>query len=353
MTQLFSPFTLRGLELRNRIVMAPMVMNSAQGDGCSTDWHMAHYLARAIGGSGLLLTEATAIEPRGRISQRDLGLWDSRQVEPLARMVRLVQAEGAAIGVQLAHAGRKAWSADKGRGPESPVGPSALPFDEGWKEPVALTPREIEEIVAGWQVAAQRALAASFDLVEIHAAHGYLIHEFLSPISNRRTDEYGGSLENRMRFLLQVTEAVRQVWPEEKPLFVRVSATDWAEQLHAPEKGLTRNEVVVVARELRARGVDLIDCSSGGSLPTSPEGIGAGYQVPFAEQIRREAGIPTAAVGLITTPELADEIIRNGRADLTVLGRELLRHPYWPLHAAHVLGQEVTWPRQYRTARPH
>ncbi len=353
MKQLFSPLSLRGLELRNRIAMAPMVMNSAQGDGCSTDWHMAHYFARAIGGSGLLLTEATAVEPRGRISQRDLGLWDNGQVEPLARMVRLVQAEGAAIGVQLAHAGRKAWSADKGRGPESLVGPSDLPFTEGWKEPCELAPGEIDQNVARWQAAAQRALAAGFDLVEIHAAHGYLIHQFLSPISNHRTDEYGGCLENRMRFLLQVTEAIRQVWPPEKPLLVRVSATDWAEQLHAPEKGLTPNEVVVVARELRARGVDLIDCSSGGSLPTSPEGIGAGYQVPFAEQIRREAGMPTAAVGLITTPELADEIIRNGRADLIVLGRELLRHPYWPLHAAHVLGQEMTWPRQYRTARPH
>ncbi len=353
MTQLFSPLALRGLELRNRIVMAPMVMNSAQSDGCSTDWHMAHYLARAIGGSGLLLTEATAVEPRGRISQRDLGLWDNGQVEPLARMVRLVQAEGAAIGVQLAHAGRKAWSADKGWGPEPPVGPSALPFEEGWQEPVELEPGEIDEIIAGWKAAAQRALAAGFDLVEIHAAHGYLIHEFLSPISNHRTDEYGGSLENRMRFLLQVTEAIRQVWPLEKPLFVRVSATDWAEQLHAPEKGLTPGEVVLVARELRALSVDLIDCSSGGSLPTRPEGLGAGYQVPFAEHIRREADIPTAAVGLITTPELADEIIRNSRADLIVLGRELLRHPYWPLHAAHVLGQKVTWPRQYQTARPY
>lgn len=353
MPQLFSQFTLRSLELRNRIVMAPMVMNSAQSDGCSTDWHMAHYLTRATGGSGLLLTEATAIEPRGRISQRDLGLWDDRQVEPLARMVRLVQAEGAAIGVQLAHAGRKAWSADKGFGPEPPVGPSALPFDEGWITPGELDPGEVDEAVAGWQAAAQRALAAGFDLVEIHAAHGYLIHQFLSPISNHRSDEYGGALENRMRFLLRVTEAVRQVWPPEKPLFVRVSATDWAEQLLASGKGLTPGEVVVVARELRARGVDLIDCSSGGSLPTSPEGIGAGYQVPFAEQIRREANTPTAAVGLVTTPELADEIIRNGRADLVILGRELLRRPYWPLHAAHVLGQEVTWPRQYRSARPH
>jgi 2,4-dienoyl-CoA reductase-like NADH-dependent reductase (Old Yellow Enzyme family) len=352
MAQLFSPFTLRGLTIRNRIVMAPMVMNSAVSDGRPTDWHTAHYLARAIGGCGLLLTEATAVEPRGRISQRDLGLWEDGQVEPLARLVQLVQTEGAAIGVQLAHAGRKAWSADRGFGPEPPVGPSALSFDRGWKEPCALTQPEIAESISAWQAAARRALATGFDVVEIHAAHGYQIHQFLSPISNRRTDEYGGSLENRMRFLMQVTEAIREIWPPNKPLFVRVSATDWAEQLQVPEKGLTPDEVVVVAKELRERGVDLIDCSSGGSLPASPQGIGAGYQVPFAEQIRREAGIATAAVGLITTPEFADEIIRNARADLVILGRELLRRPYWPLNAAQVLGQEVTWPRQYQSARP-
>lgn len=352
MAHLFSPLTLRTLELRNRIVMAPMVMNSAQSDGCSTDWHLAHFHARAIGGTGLLLTEATAVEPRGRISQRDLGLWEDRQVEPLARMVQSVQAEGAAIGIQLAHAGRKAWSADKGHGPDSPVGPSALPFGDGWKKPDELTPGEIDKIIDAWKTAALRALAAGFDVVEIHAAHGYLIHQFLSPISNQRMDHYGGSLKNRIRFLLQIAETIRQVWPEEKPLLARVSATDWAKQLHSSRTGLTPDEVVVVAKELRTRGIDLIDCSSGGSLPTSPGGIGPGYQIPFAEQIRREAGIPTAAVGLITTPELADEIIRNGRADLVVLGRELLRRPYWPLDAAHVLGQEVTWPRQYRSARP-
>ena len=352
MSQLFSPFSLRGRTLRNRIVMAPMVTNSAASEGCATDWHLAHSLARALGGSGLLLTEATAVEARGRISKRDLGLWKDAQVEHLARVVQLVHAEGAALGVQLAHAGRKAWSAVRGHGPGPPDGPSALPFDESWKEPSALTQREIVEIVNAWQAAAQRALAASFDVVEIHAAHGYLIHQFLSPISNHRTDKYGGSLKNRMRFLLQVTEAIREVWPPSKPLFVRVSATDWAEQLGLSEKGLTLDETVLVARELHARGVDLVDCSSGGSLPTSPPGVGAGYQVPFSEEIRREADIPTAAVGLITTPEFADEIIRNQRADLVILGRELLRHPYWPLNAAWVLGQEVTWPRQYRSARP-
>jgi 2,4-dienoyl-CoA reductase-like NADH-dependent reductase (Old Yellow Enzyme family) len=345
MLHLFSPLTLRALTLRNRIVMSPMCMYSANDDGQATDWHLAHYLARAVGGVGLVLTEATAVEARGRISQGDLGLWDEAQIEPLARIVRLVQAEGAAMGVQLAHAGRKAWSADKGHGPEVPVAPSAQSFDDGWCVPRAPSPTEIEQIVAAWQAAAVRAKAAGFDAVEIHAAHGYLNHQFLSPLSNGRTDEYGGPLANRMRFLLRVVEAARQVWPEDMPLFVRVSATDWA------AGGLTLDEVVVLARTLRERGVDVIDCSSGGAVPTAPSQIGPGYQVPFAEKVRREAEIATAAVGLITTPELADEIVRNGRADLVALGRELLRHPYWPLHAARALGHEIAWPRQYRRAQ--
>ena len=345
MSHLFSPLTLRALTLRNRIVMSPMCMYSAGDDGQATDWHLAHYLARAVGGVGLVLTEATAIEPRGRISQRDLGLWDDAQIEPLARIVRLVQAEGAAIGVQLAHAGRKAWSADKGHGPEPLVAPSPLPFADEWHTPHQLSPVEIEQIVAAWQAAATRAKTVGFDAIEIHAAHGYLNHQFLSPLSNGRTDEYGGSLANRMRFPLRVTEAVRQVWPEDKPLFVRVSATDWT------AGGLTPDEVVVLARALGEHGVDVVDCSSGGAVPTAPTQIGPGYQVPFAEKVRREAEIATAAVGLITTPELADEIVRNGRADLVALGRELLRHPYWALDAARTLGHEMIWPRQYRRAQ--
>jgi NADPH2 dehydrogenase len=347
MPHLFSPLTLRSLRLRNRIVMSPMCMYSADGDGKATDWHLAHYLARAAGGAGLLITEATAVEPRGRISQRDLGLWDDAQVPPLARIVRLVQTEGAAIGVQLAHAGRKAFSADKGVGPERAVAPSALPFDDGWRIPQPLAPAEIDAVVADWQAAAARALAANIDLIEIHAAHGYLNHQFLSPLANHRTDDYGGTLEGRMRFLLQVTETVRDVWPGDRPLFVRVSATDWA------EGGLTPHEIVTLARALRERGVDLIDCSSGGIVPIGPPAPGPGYQVPFAELVRREANIATAAVGRITTPELADEIVRNSRADLVALGRELLRHPYWPLDAARILGCEVTWPRQYRHAHLH
>jgi 2,4-dienoyl-CoA reductase-like NADH-dependent reductase (Old Yellow Enzyme family) len=341
---LFSPLALRGLTLHNRIMMSPMCMWSAPGDGRATDWHLAHYLARAVGGTGLIVTEATAVEARGRISVRDLGLWHDDQVAPLARIVHLVQKEGAAIGVQLAHAGRKAWSGNRGHGPAVPVAPSPLPFDNGWVIPTEISPDQIDDIVDAWRLATLRAEAADFDLVEIHAAHGYLNHQFLSPLSNTRTDSYGGSLQNRMRFLLRVVDAVRQAWPEEKPLLIRVSATDWV------EGGLSPADIVVVARELRAHGVDLVDCSAGGSVPDAPVPLGPGYQVPFAEKVRSEAGIATAAVGLISTPELADEIVRNGRADLVALGRELLRHPHWPLDAARALGQEIDWPRQYRRA---
>jgi 2,4-dienoyl-CoA reductase-like NADH-dependent reductase (Old Yellow Enzyme family) len=342
---LFSPLTLRSLTLPNRIMLSPMCMYSAPDNGRATDWHLAHYLARATGGTGLLVTEATAVEARGRISARDLGLWQDDQVAPLARIVRLVQEEGAAIGVQLAHAGRKAWSADRGHGPAVPVAPSSLPFDDGWVIPTEVSPDQIEEIVGTWRLATLRADAAGFDLVEIHAAHGYLNHQFLSPLSNTRTDAYGGSLQNRARFLLRVVDAVRQAWPEEKPIVVRVSATDWV------AGGLSPADVVVVARELKVHGVDLVDCSAGGLVPAAPVNLGAGYQVPFAQKVRTEATIPTAAVGLISTPELADEIVRNGRADLVALGRELLRHPNWPLDAARALGHEIDWPRQYRRAR--
>jgi 2,4-dienoyl-CoA reductase-like NADH-dependent reductase (Old Yellow Enzyme family) len=342
---LFSKLTLRGLTLRNRIVMSPMCMYSASDNGLFTDWHLAHYLARAVGGVGLLILEATAVESRGRISGGDLGLWSDGQVKPLAHLVHLAKDTGAAVGIQLAHAGRKAWSASKGHGPEAPVAPSSVPFDQGWRTPEELAPPDIDTIIAAWRSATARAEAAGFDVVEIHAAHGYLAHQFLSPVSNHRTDQYGGSLENRMRFLLHVTSAVRQAWPSGKPLLVRVSATDWV------PGGLTPDEVVVLATELSALGVDLIDCSSGGAVPSRPPNIGPGYQVPFAEQIRREAAVATAAVGLITSPELADEVVRNERADLVALGRELLRHPHWPLDAARVLGHPLEWPQQYWRAR--
>ena len=345
MPHLFSPLTIGDVTLRNRIALSPMCMYTAGDDGLATDWHLAHYAARATGGAGLLITEATAVEARGRISSHDLGLWDDGQVEPLARVVRLVRSQGAAICVQLAHAGRKAWSEAKGQGPAQAVAPSALPFTSEWVTPHELSPAEIEGIITAWQAAAGRARAAGFDAVEIHGAHGYLIHQFLSPLSNHRRDEYGGPLKKRMRLLLRVVKAVRESWPAPRPLLVRLSISDWT-----PE-GLTPDEMVIVARELKAQGVDLIDCSAGGTLPEGPADIGPGYQVPFAEKLRREAGIATGAVGLITSPELADEIVRNGRADLVLLGRELLRHPHWPLDAARALQQEIDWPRQYRSAR--
>ena len=345
MPHLFSTLELQSVTLRNRIVMSPMCMYSAGEDGQSTDWHLAHYLSRAVGGVGLILTEATAVEARGRISQADLGLWEDAQIAPLARIVRLCQEQGAAVGVQLAHAGRKAWSAQRGAGPATPVAPSAVPFGGEWTVPQALTASETGEIVAAFVAAARRAEAAGCDVIEIHAAHGYLLHEFLSPISNQRSDDYGGALANRSRLLLEVTEEVRAAWPAQKPLLVRLSATDWV------EGGLTIEDQVQVARWLRERRVDVVDCSSGGVSPVGPPSVAAGYQVSFAAQIRRETEIGTVAVGLITTPEMADGIVREGQADLVALGRELLRHPYWPLDAAAALGQEMEWPRQYRRAK--
>ena len=348
MSQLFSPFTLRGVTLGNRIAMAPMCMYSAGQDGCATDFHLAHLAARAMGGVGLIITEATAVESRGRISLNDLGLWDDAQVESLGRIVRLCKSLGAKVCSQLAHAGRKAWSATNGIGPQPPVAPSALAFDAGWAVPHEVTLADLDGIVAAYRAAAERAVRAGFDAIEVHAAHGYFPHQFLSPLSNRRTDEYGGSLENRARMLLRVVDAVRTVEPESQPLSVRLSCTDWV------EGGLTVDDQVQVARWLKIHGVDLVHCSSGGSTAsTPPVGPGyPGYQVPFAERIRREAGIATMTVGRITTPEMAEEIVGNGRADLVALGRELLRNPYWPLQAARALGHDLAWPKQYQRAKP-
>jgi 2,4-dienoyl-CoA reductase-like NADH-dependent reductase (Old Yellow Enzyme family) len=342
---LFTPFSLRQLTMRNRIAMSPMAMWSAGEDGVARDWHFAHYGARATGGVGLIVMEATAVEPRGRISVNDLGLWDDGQIGRLAHIVEFCHQRGAAIGPQLAHAGRKAFSPKRGVGPQTPVAPSAIPADEDWAVPQELTGEQMAEIVAAFRAAAERAIRVGFDVIEVHAAHGYLLHEFLSPLSNRRDDEYGGSLENRSRMLLRVVDAIREVWPAAKPLLVRVSATDWT------PGGLTVGDVAQVAGWLKAHGVDLVDCSSGGILPTAPAKIAPGYQVPFAAQVRREAGVPTMAVGLITTPELAEEIVSNERADMVALGRELLRSPYWPLHAAHTLKADVTWPWQYERSR--
>lgn len=345
MSQLFSPLTLRGVTLRNRIAMSPMCMYSCGEDGLATDFHLAHLVARAVGGAGLVMTEAAAVEARGRISTSDLGIWSDAQVEPLARIVRLGKAQGAVMCTQLAHAGRKAWSPTKGVGPAAAVAPSAIPFDTDWTTPRELSTAELDGIVSAFRAAAQRAVQAGFDAVEVHGAHGYLLHEFLSPIANHRTDEYGGSLENRARLLLRVVDAVREAISETRAILVRLSCTDWI------EGGLTIEDQAQVARWLKAHGVDLLDCSSGAITSFVPP-VGPGYQVPFAEKIRREAGIATMSVGLITTPEMAEEIVRNGRADMVAMGREFLRNPYWPLQAARALGHDLAWPKQYQRAKP-
>ncbi len=344
MAKLFSSFALRNVTLRNRVVMSPMCMYSAAEDGLATDWHLAHYVSRATGGVGMIISEATAVEARGRISANDLGLWNDAQIEPLARIVRLCQAQGAAMGVQLAHAGRKAWSAHKGYGATVPVAPSAIPFDTDWVTPHELSLAEIDEIVAAFRSAAQRALAVGYDAIEIHSAHGYLLHEFLSPLSNHRSDEYGGSLQNRARMLLRVVDAVRGLVPDSFPVIVRLSCTDWV------EGGLTIDDQVQVACWLKEHGVDLVDCSSGGNAPVVPP-FGPGYQIPFAEKIRHQANVATMTVGLISSPEMAEEIVQNGRADLVALGRELLRHPHWALDAARALGVDWVWPTQYQRAK--
>jgi len=342
MAHLFEPITQKATTLRNRLVMSPMCMYVAGTDGIATDWHLVHYGTRATGGIGLIIAEATAVEPRGRISEHDLGLWNDAQAEALARIARFVKAQGAAFSIQLAHAGRKAWTPKKGQGPEQAVAPSALPLDSDWVTPQELDVEGIDRVVAAFGAAARRAGELGCDAVEVHAAHGYLLHEFLSPLSNKRTDEYGGPLENRARLLKRVFEAVREAFPADRPVWVRISATDWV------EGGWDVDEAVELARWMKAWGVDLVDVSSGGLSPLQhiPD-LGPGYQVAFAERIRREAGIATGAVGLITSPEQADSIVRSGQADVVLLGRELLRNPYFPLAAAHRLGREVEWPEPY------
>ncbi|MEW8978396.1 MAG: NADH:flavin oxidoreductase/NADH oxidase [Symbiobacterium sp.] len=342
MAHLFEPLTQRSVTLRNRIVMSPMCMYVAGTDGIATDWHLVHYGTRAVGGAGLILTEATAVEPRGRISVNDLGLWNDEQAEALARIARFVHEQGAAFGIQLAHAGRKAWSPRKGVGPEPAVAPSAIPYDSDWVTPEELDREGIDRVVAAFEAAARRAGELGCDVVEIHAAHGYLLCEFLSPLSNRRTDEYGGSFENRSRLLRRVYEAVRAAFPADRPVWVRISATEWV------EGGWDADQSVELARQMKDWGVDLVDVSTGGNSPRQHiPSIGPGYQVAFAERIRREAGIATGAVGLITAPQQADAVLRSGQADVVLLGRELLRNPYFPLAAAHALGHEVVWPEPY------
>ena len=350
---LFSPLEIRGIKFRNRIVVSPMCQYSCE-DGFATDWHLVHLGSRAVGGAALVIVEATAVEARGRISPGDMGLWKDDHIAPLARAAKFIKAQGSVPGIQIAHAGRKAstaapWTGGRvvaeADGGWIPFAPSALPFREGEPTPLALSTSQIHALVAAFTATARRALEAGFEVLEIHGAHGYLLHEFLSPLANQRTDEYGGSYENRIRFMLEVVSAVRAVWPESLPLFLRLSATDWA------EGGWTLEDSVELARRVKPLGVDLVDCSSGAMVPWAKIPVAPGFQVPFAEQIRREAGILTGAVGLITEPAQADAIVRSEQADLVLLARELLRDPYWPMHAAKALGAELTGPPdQYHRA---
>ncbi|MFJ8050555.1 NADH:flavin oxidoreductase/NADH oxidase [Streptomyces luteogriseus] len=355
MTALFEPYTLRELTIPNRVWMPPMCQYSAAPEGPETgapdDWHFAHYAARATGGTGLIIVEATAVSAQGRISPYDLGIWNDTQVEAFRRITRFLTAQGTVPAIQLAHAGRKAsterpWKGGAPVGPDAhgwdSVAPSPLAFDDRHPAPAELTVDQIEDIVEQFAAAARRALAAGFEVAEIHGAHGYLINEFLSPHSNHRTDAYGGSYENRTRFALDVVDAVREVWPDDKPLFFRVSATEWLE-----DGGWTADDTVRFAADLRAQGIDLLDVSTGGNaagvrIPTSP-----GYQVPFAARVKNETALPVAAVGLITDVEQAEKILANGEADAVLLGRELLRNPSWARHAARELGGEVRVPDQY------
>ncbi len=354
MSALFQPLRLRGVELRNRIVVSPMCQYSCV-DGVPTDWHLVHLGSRAVGGAALVFAEATAVSPEGRISPGDAGIWNEQQADAFARIAAFVRDQGAAAGIQLAHAGRKAsmrapWEARgavaSGEGGWEPVAPSAVTFSEDYASPRALSESEIGEVVEEFVAAARRADAAGFDVIELHMAHGYLLHEFLSPLSNLRDDRYGGPLENRMRAPLEVVRGVRAAWPEEKSLFVRISATDWV------EGGWDLDQSIAFARELAREGVDVVDCSSGGLSTEQEIDVGPGYQVPFAAAIRREAGLATGAVGLITEPAQAEEIVAGGSADLVILARQLLREPYWPLRAARELGAEIDWPVQYGRARP-
>ena len=350
MPHLFEPLSMRGITLRNRIGVAPMCQYSYQ-DGFSNDWQLVHLGAQAAGGAGLIIAEATAVEPRGRITPHDVGIWSDAHIEPLARMTAFLKQYGAVPAIQIAHAGRKAssnrsWGGGKPLQAGQPggwqgVGPSPIPFNENYQTPHELDKTEILEIQSAFRSAAQRALAAGFEWMEIHGAHGYLIHNFYSPYSNQRTDEYGGSFENRIRFFLETVRTVREVWPERYPLTVRISGTDWIDD------GWTVPESVELARRLKAEGVDLIDCSSGGNVAHAKVPITPGYQVYISDAVRKGAQIATAAVGLITDATQADEIIRNGYADVVLLGRQMLRDPHWAIHAAKALNQPAPVPHQY------
>lgn len=354
MSHLFAPLALRSIEVPNRIGIPPMCQYSAE-DGMASDWHFAHYGSRAVGGAGLIIVEATAVVPEGRISPADLGLWNDAQIEPLARLAVFMKRQGSVPAIQLGHAGRKAgvgkgWEAqralDDAAGGWTPLAPSAVAFGEGYRLPEALDSEGLRDIVRHFAASARRAREAGFEAVEIHAAHGYLLHQFLSPLANRRTDAYGGNFENRTRLLREVVTAVRAEWPDALPLLIRLSATDWI------EGGWSVEETVELCRWLKGNGIDLVDVSSGGMSPAAVIPAGPGFQTGFAARVRAEAGIATAAVGLITSAQQADHIVRSGQADLVLVGREILRQPQWPLTAAQALGVSVNWPAQYLRAAP-
>ncbi|MBP7202801.1 MAG: NADH:flavin oxidoreductase/NADH oxidase [Propionivibrio sp.] len=354
MAHLFDSLKLRDIVLPNRIGLPPMCQYSAH-DGVAADWHFVHYGTRATGGAGLMIVEATAVTAEGRISPGDLGLWNDGQIEPLARIARFAGEHGTVAAVQLAHAGRKAgislgWQEQRSlradEGGWATVAPSALSFGPGYDVPQALDEAGIRAVIDQFAAAARRARDAGFPIVEIHAAHGYLLHQFLSPLSNQRTDEWGGSFENRTRLVREVARTVRAEWPERLPLLIRLSATDWV------EGGWNIEETVALCRSLKELGIDLVDVSTAGLLPTAKIPVGPGFQTEFAERVRHEADLPVAAVGMITSPAQADHIVRSGQADMVLLGRELLRNPYWPLAAARELGQPASWPKQYLRAAP-
>jgi 2,4-dienoyl-CoA reductase-like NADH-dependent reductase (Old Yellow Enzyme family) len=355
MSSLFEPLRLRDIVLKNRIAVSPMCQYSSS-DGFANDWHLVHLGTRATGGAGLVICEATAVSPEGRISPQDLGIWSNGHVAKLQQITTFITAQGAVPGIQLAHAGRKGSTAPPwlggtavaaGDGGWTPVGPGKEPFKEHYPVPVALDDEGLQKVRDDFRAAALRALKAGFKVAELHAAHGYLLHQFLSPLSNYRSDAYGGSFENRIRLLLEITEILRSVWPAEYPLFVRISGTDWV------EGGWTIEDSIALAKALRAGGVDLIDCSSGGNVPKATIPVGPLYQVPLAARIRHEGGIATGAVGMITSAQEAEGILRQDQADLVLLARQLLRDPYFPLHAARELGVDLPWPVQYERAKPH
>jgi 2,4-dienoyl-CoA reductase-like NADH-dependent reductase (Old Yellow Enzyme family) len=354
MALLFTPLKLREITFKNRIFVSPMCQYSAEG-GIPNHWHLVHYGTRAVGGAALVMVEATAVCPEGRITPWCTGIWSDHHVEAFRPIVDFIRAQGAIPAIQIAHGGRKAsceapWRGGHylpiGSGGWQTVAPSAIPFSPAHGIPHALTRAEIDDVVDLFADAARRALAAGFEVVEVHCAHGYLLNEFLSPLSNRREDEYGGSLENRCRLPLRIARTVRELWPQQWPVFVRISATDWV------EGGWEVGQSVQFAQWLKQAGIDLIDCSTGGLIADAQVPFAPGFQVPFAEQVRKQAGIATGAVGLITQPEQAEHILAQGKADVVLLARELLRTPYWPLHAARALGVDVPWPNQYARAKP-